>query len=246
MSHRRKPKSSSTPKQRKREKRETKRAQSRFIETYREHPKSVILMSVLMALLLVFVVYGARNASPFDYVQCSQSAPLQQHTHFRLLIQIGERFGSINLLFVRIPENLGIKSSCMWPMHTHGDTPGERTYYYTTIHIESSYSTSEHRYTLGEFFEVWGESLGYPRALYFAPDGVSYYRSASMDVWARYGPVIDPATETYSQSVRITDFQNYAPADGDVIEIILHEPYTSVDCPYSPYTDAKGPGCGAA
>jgi len=220
--------------------REEKKLMNRIVRAYDEHPKSVI-GTVVLVLLLSFVFYqAATSAPPFDYVQCFDGG-VAQHKHVGLLIQIGERFGDVNLKFIRIPENMGVASSCMYPIHTHG-VSGERGPYYTQIHIESPYT---HSYTLGDLFEVWGESLDYPSAsgIYFGSDGVSFYRSSNVELWLRYGPVVQPANETYTTSVLNRDYQNYVMQDKDIVEIIVHEPYTTVECPYFPYTDPDGPGC---
>jgi len=71
---------------------------------------------------------------------CMQHGGVKLHIHPELRIIID---GSL----VTIPEGVGILSNCMKPIHTH-DPSG-------TLHIESAYR--DYPYTLGDFFEVWGQ-----------------------------------------------------------------------------------------
>ena len=224
-----------------RRKRRQPEPKKRPFDGIREHPRATVAVVVFVVLLVSLGVLVATTGPPLDYNRCETPGAQVQHIHYRVLIQLGERMGGFNLLFVRVPENMGIRPSCMYPVHTHGDTPGERTQYYVTVHVESRYS---HGYTLGDFFYTWGKWSGYPHGVYFGSDGVSYYRSSNVEVWLRYGPVIDPANENYTRSALALGYQNYVPQDGDYVEIIVHEPYTTLDCPYYPYSDPAGPACG--
>jgi hypothetical protein len=138
---------------------------------------------------------------------------------------------------------MGVRNSCEWPVQTHANVPGERDFYYTRVYVEAPYPASKHAYTLGDFVNVWGEWLSYPRGIYFGSDGFSFYRSSNVEVWLRYGPLVNPANETYTRSVQTYAFASYVPQNDDIIEIVVHAPYQTLECPYYPYVDPAGPGC---
>ena len=201
----------------------------RIVRAYHKRPKTFIAVVAMLVVFSAFVAFTAGNAPPFDYVQCLDSTMvLAQHKHAQVFIQVGERRGSLDITFVRLPDNMGVGSSCSYPIHVH-ESPGARGNFYTTIHIESPY---QHAYTLGDMFEGWGEWLGYQAPVYFAADGVSYYRSQQVDLFIHRGPVIDPLNNTYSQTTRSYAYGGYVIQDGDLIEIIVRDPYTEVTNPY--------------
>lgn len=116
----------------------------------------------------------------------------------------------------------------MYPMHIHG----ERDFYYTVIHVEAP---DQHPYTLNDFFTTWVKWSGDSRAprfdgsnFHFLGEDLKMYRSATPEVWLRYGPTIDPAFENYSRSERTYALGDYAPVDGDVVEVIAREPFYQV------------------
>jgi len=144
--------------------------------------KKIAIVAIAIAVLVAVAILAPRPAP--DYVQCfgnSHTSPAQQHFHPHVFVQIGDdlQFGAD---FIRVPDNMGVRSSCMWAVHVHeGD--GARGLYFTTLHVESPYPWSQHAYTLGDLFESWGEwysrtnsSLPY-KALYLGPDGVSHVPS---------------------------------------------------------------------
>lgn len=55
---------------------------------------------------------------------------------------------TINGEQIPIPSNIGLSTSVMRPIHTH-DTTGE-------IHVESP---CQRDFTIGDFFEIWGENF---------------------------------------------------------------------------------------
>jgi len=135
-----------------------------------------------------------------------------------------------------LPESMGLgyteaqPTPCRWPVHTltknHVNEFGR---YYTRVHIQSPYD--DHSYTLGDMFKVWGIWKGYERPLYFQADGVSFYRSANVELLIHRGPVINPDDNVYSQTTRNYEYGDYAPQDGDWIEILVHEPYRTEESP---------------
>ena len=181
-----------------------------------KHVKQVVGLSVVTVLLVVVLWQVSINAPPRDWAtECTGNANLQQHTHFWLHIQIGEVGGVFNQSFIRLPENLGIRGTCIFPMHTHNG-PGERTTTYTRVHVEA---TNTHPFTLGEFFRGWSRWMGYPRDMYFAGDGVSYYRTSNFEM------VIDDVSRGIVQP-------GYVPGDGEYVSLRARDPVQVVPGPY--------------
>jgi hypothetical protein len=90
---------------------------------------------------------GASLAAPIAGIPC-QAEALQVHYHAGLtLIRNGKE--------VPLPAAIGIngQASCLYWLHTH-NTDG-------IIHVESPRART---FTLGEFFQVWGEPLSRERA----------------------------------------------------------------------------------
>jgi len=93
------------------------------------------------------------NGQTVDGVSCSTSEQLVYHIHAHLSLFIGGRQ-------VAVPRGIGIQpprqvqqnfvvgGACFYWLHTH-DATG-------IIHIESPLQKT---YTLGDFFDIWGESL---------------------------------------------------------------------------------------
>ena len=74
-------------------------------------------------------------------VTCDSLEQTGYHIHAHLTIRIGGEFRSV-------PANLGIRDSCLYWLHTHRDSG--------IIHVEAP---AEDVYTLGQFFDVWGQAL---------------------------------------------------------------------------------------
>lgn len=92
----------------------------------------------------------ASIAPAVDGVQCNSSEQLTYHIHAHLSIYIDGKA-------VPVAEAIGIKSSCIYWLHTH-DTSG-------VIHIESP---TQKTYTLGNFLDLWKQQfapLQYPTQL---------------------------------------------------------------------------------
>ena len=70
--------------------------------------------------------------------------------HWHTDLSISSAAGSVS-----IPAGIGIGAFCLEPIHTH-DATGR-------IHIESD---TAHRYSVGDFFRVWGKSFGSPTAMH--------------------------------------------------------------------------------
>lgn len=201
---------------------ERRKAEELVRTTRRKRTKKIVGITVGILLLFALVYVAVQTAPPTDWVECYDGTlPLQQHTHFWLYIQIGDKVGALNVSFIRIPENLGVSNYCGWPMHTHSG-PGERTLEFTKIHIEAP---NTHAYTLGDFFAGWSEWMSYPRSIYFSADGVSYYRTSNFEMLV--GKSADEGTMQ-----RVYSYGAYVPQDGDFIRLVVHSPYDTVPGPY--------------
>lgn len=198
---------------------------ARLKQAYREYPKSFIVVVVLAVLMIGFIGVAFMYAPPRDYNECLGPTTLAQHKHFYLYIQVGERHGSLNVSFIRIPNDFGKKAYCDWAIHTHN----ERGNYYTKLHIESPWN---YQYTVADIFKTWGEWADYPKQVYFASDGVSYYRTDDFEMLVHRGPIVDPWNNTYSSTTQIYSYGKYVMQDEDYIELIVHEPYETVGGPY--------------
>lgn len=116
--------------------------------------RKVPLMPVVVAALLVVgaagvVVAQALNpssgsGSPVDNIQCNSGEMLAVHYHAHLSMYV-------NGAPATLPSQIGITSDCLYWMHTH-DTSG-------VIHIEAPKSSAKRKFTLGEFFDIWGKKL---------------------------------------------------------------------------------------
>jgi hypothetical protein len=106
----------------------------------------------LFVLLVVgFFIYAQiSNASqgkqhPVANVKCEGSEMLATHYHAHLVILKPDGQP------VTIPANVGIQATCLYWIHTHDDSG--------IIHIEAPADQKDHKFTLGDFFDVWGQPL---------------------------------------------------------------------------------------
>ena len=76
-----------------------------------------------------------------DGITCKPNMTTLYHVHAHLAV-------IYNGHWLQLPENIGIRPTCYYEMHTH-DLTG-------VIHIESP---SVKNYTLGKLFDIWGETL---------------------------------------------------------------------------------------
>jgi hypothetical protein len=129
------------------------------------HPRAIAL--ALLVAVLVLLAFLVPKAPP-DYVSCGAGAEAQ-HFHAYIFIQVGDGEG-IDTHFIRVPDSMGLKSYCAWPIHVH-EGAGARGPYFTLIHIEAPVPISAHAYTLGDALESWAEWAGGSYRL--GPDGVS-------------------------------------------------------------------------
>ena len=81
------------------------------------------------------------SGADVDGLTCSPNMSVLFHVHAHLAIVN-------NGQWLQLPQHIGITSSCDYEMHTHDHTG--------IIHIEAP---SVKPYTLGQFFDIWGEPL---------------------------------------------------------------------------------------
>jgi hypothetical protein len=108
----------------------------------------VLVGGALVLVALFFIVFYFANqgtaTKKVGYVQCNPGEQLQTHYHAHLtIIQDGQERP--------IPANIGITDSCLYWLHTH-DTSG-------IVHVEAPANQANHTFTLGDFFDVWGQPL---------------------------------------------------------------------------------------
>lgn len=102
----------------------------------------------IFAFLSVLVAQSLFGGLPVDGIQCNQSEGAVEHIHTQLQLFSHGRA-------VPIPANIGISqtAACLYWIHTHtGDG---------YVHIESPVIRS---FTLGQFFDIWGEDLSWKQA----------------------------------------------------------------------------------
>ena len=94
-------------------------------------------------LLPAFALAAAPTGEPIDGIKCEQAEGAVFHIHQHLAIFDRGRA-------VAVPDDVGrpIVGQCLYWLHTH-TTNG-------IIHVESP---SFRTYTLGQFFDIWGEPL---------------------------------------------------------------------------------------
>jgi hypothetical protein len=106
-----------------------------------------VFLLVFIALIVVYKVTtttSGPSGQPVANVRCDTGEQLAVHYHAHLeILHQGTP--------VTVPAQIGIPGTCFYWMHTH-DTSG-------IIHIEAPRESSSRQFTLGEFFQVWGQPL---------------------------------------------------------------------------------------
>jgi hypothetical protein len=103
-----------------------------------------------------------------DGMSCLGMEGASEHIHVYLAIYV-------NGQQVQVPPNTGIVNSgtCFYPLHVHSDTGDENI-----IHEES---LNNDTYTLGAFFDVWGQPLSRTRVLSYTADATHALRFVTID-----------------------------------------------------------------
>ena len=118
--------------------------------------------TVIVFALVGAVIFASRaNAAPtIDGIQCQTNEALVYHIHAHLVIY--DRGQS-----VLVPQGTGIDQTrgCLFWLHTH--TPDG------IIHVESPTQTT---YTLGQFFDIWGQPLSRTQVTSLKADSTHHLR----------------------------------------------------------------------
>lgn len=78
---------------------------------------------------------------PIDGVACDPTEQATYHAHAHLNVRVNGQLKAI-------PGDVGLRSTCLYWLHTHQ--------VHGVIHVEAP---SQHAFTLGQFFAVWGKPL---------------------------------------------------------------------------------------
>ncbi|MDQ6691316.1 MAG: hypothetical protein M3Z13_00970 [Candidatus Dormibacteraeota bacterium] len=108
------------------------------------------ILLLLGAIALVYANLGSSTAASAGGskkgIQCQASEQQAVHYHSHLTLIVAGTTSSL-------PANIGIDDahSCLYWLHTHA-TDG-------IIHIEAPKSVAKRKFTLGDFFDIWGKPL---------------------------------------------------------------------------------------
>lgn len=104
-------------------------------------------MVILVGLVVWYRVSSAGSGpsgQPVANINCDASEQLASHYHAHLtIVNKGQP--------VNVPAQIGIQPTCFYWLHTHDDTG--------IIHIEAPKREATRQFTLGDFFQVWGQPL---------------------------------------------------------------------------------------
>lgn len=126
------------------------------------------------------------TTQPAKEINIGSHNNLALHIHAFLTI-------TINGEAVEIPANIGIEPGIMRPTHTH-DTSGK-------IHIEGPCPRT---FTLGDFFDVWGQTLNETCVMNSCEDATHMLTM-------------------YVNGIESTEYRNLILKDGDKIELVYGE-----------------------
>ena len=103
---------------------------------------------VLFGAILYFVINNgsstnSTSAKTIDGIACETNEGAVTHTHAALKMYVNGQQS-------QIPTNIGVNtaSSCLYALHTHATN--------NIIHVEAP---DQKTYTLGQFFDIWGQPL---------------------------------------------------------------------------------------
>ncbi len=130
-------------------------------------PRRLIFILALGSVLSLSVASGGRTQSflagaPIDGVRCDRSEGSKVHIHEHLSIY---NHGS----HILVPSLIGIPPTgdCLYWIHTHNDDG--------IIHVESPVYRP---FTLGQFFDIWGQPLSWTLAA-----GAVSSRGSKLKIW---------------------------------------------------------------
>ena len=99
-----------------------------------------IVLGTFLVLTALYVLSRISGTSAVDGIPCVRSEGTALHIHSQLTILADGQN-------VVVPANIGIKSACLYWLHTHDDSG--------TVHIESP---TQRDFTLGEFLDMWKQT----------------------------------------------------------------------------------------
>lgn len=110
----------------------------------------------------------AASGATRDGMSCLGSEGTVEHIHMYLAIYVDNQQ-------VQVPPNTGIVNggSCLYPLHVHSDTGDENI-----IHEESP---NNNIYTLGAFFDIWGQRLSRTQVMSYTADASHTLRFVTFD-----------------------------------------------------------------
>jgi len=136
-----------SPKPRTKSKTDQRRAPARARQ---DIPIMPVTVGGVFALVFIgFIVAILLNRSPatgqpIANVRCESGEQLAVHNHAHIdLIYKGQP--------AAIPAQVGITSTCLYWMHTHQSSG--------IVHIEAPKESASRQFTLGDFFQIWGQPL---------------------------------------------------------------------------------------
>lgn len=132
---------------------------------------ALVLLAIAVAIVIAYrSATGPTSGGKISGISCdtgehvSATSDHHYHAHLEILYQGTE---------VSVPAQIGIPSDaaqpCFYWLHTH-DTTG-------VIHIEAP-AGDDHGFTLGQFFDIWGQKLSGNQVAYFKTDA-----NHQMKVW---------------------------------------------------------------
>lgn len=102
---------------------------------------SALALAAVVAVIVTVIAGGGAAGPVIAGIPCERGERLDYHVHAHLAI-------TVEGLPVEVPAEIGVKSSCIYWLHTH-DARG-------IIHVEAP---SQGRFTLGQFFSIWEQPL---------------------------------------------------------------------------------------
>jgi hypothetical protein len=103
-----------------------------------------LLVAAVIFVIVALVNNQSSGTKAVASVQCNVGEQFATHYHAHLTIL----YQGAN---IAVPQNIGITGTCLYWLHTH-DQSG-------IIHVEAPADQKNRTFTLGDFFQVWGQPL---------------------------------------------------------------------------------------
>jgi hypothetical protein len=119
-----------------------------------------VVVAAAVAFLALVAFAGSGSREVVAGVECERGERVEYHVHSRLAVFVeGEE--------VTIPGDIGRERGCIYWLHTHDGQAG-------LIHVEAP---SNEGFTLGQFFQIWGQPLSSTQLLDRTTDASHEIRS---------------------------------------------------------------------